>query len=897
MGDELDPEALRDLIGRYLQAIAATVESHGGTVREFAGDSVFAVFGIPRVHEDDAVRAVRAAAEIRERSRLVAEDIGVTLRLRTGVNTGLVLTDEGRTLVMGDAVNVAARLEQAARPGEILLGSETLRLVRDAVEVEPLEPLTVKGKAEPVPAFRLLSVDPTAPGVARRLDVPLVDRERELRLLREVWARTMTQSECQMFTVVGAAGVGKSRLVEEMLVQLERRATTLRGRCLHYGEGITFWPIFEALTGAGEAGEPIVDRLSRGGAATPQELFWEVRQLLERLASERPVILHVDDMQWAEPMLVELLDHVVDLSHNASILVLCTARPELLEDNAGWRAGKLNTTTIQLEPLGSADCERLLDEFGDDLSPESRARVVIRSEGNPLFLREMVVLARDGGAVEIPSSIQALLLARLERLTTDERELLECAAVEGQVFHRSAVCGLARRGEETNAEALLSGLVRKDLIERHPANVPGDHAFRFRHLLIRDAAYDRLPKARRAALHVEYAEWLEGAAVDFVEVDEIAGWHFEQAVLYLQDLARPPDPALSRRGAEHLCSAGQRAADRSDVEAARNLLQRALSLAPIGDALHARISAALAERLIEVGDLPGADRLLKWAELDDDSGAAALSRLEWLVSAQPDAARRTIESNLPRMLEQLARSSDDRGLAKAHMLAFWLRWTASQATLAGEEVRLAAEHARKGGDVGLSSRALGWYVATLIYGPQDAGMISNELDAIERESPGPYLGAYVDLGRAEVERLGRRFAEARRLSQRALDCFAGLGMRTMVATCEQSAAWIELAAGDPGAAVASLLRSDTILARLGERSLRSTTQAMLARVHQTLGAPEAALAAVDLAEQLSAPEDVFNFAITHGVRAQLALGGGDRVGAERWARSALDQALNTDFLG
>jgi class 3 adenylate cyclase/tetratricopeptide (TPR) repeat protein len=897
LGEKLDPEALRDLLTRYFEAISATVGRHGGIVQKFAGDAVLAVFGIPRVHEDDALRAVRAAVEIRDGARSVAEDVGTELRLRTGVNTGLVVTDEGRTLAVGDAVNVAARLEQAAQPGDILLGSETLRLVRDAVEVEPLEPLTLKGKTEPVPAFRLLSLDPVAPGLARDLDVPLVDRVRELRLLREVWARTVAQSECQLFTLVGSAGVGKSRLVEELLVQLEGAAMSLRGRCLHYGEGITFWPIFEALTGAGEPAQPALEHLSRGGAATPEELFWEVRRLLESLAAQRPVVLHVDDMQWAEPMLVELLDNLVELSRGAPILLVCTARPELLEDQPGWRAGKLDSTTIRLEPLPAADCEQLLEELGDDLSPEARARVVRRSEGNPLFLREMAVLARERAAIDVPPSIQALLVARLERLTAHERELLECASIEGQVFHRSAARALAPGGETIDAESLLSRLVGKDLIRPHPANVPGDRAFSFRHLLIRDAAYDRVPKARRAELHERYAGWLEHTPVDFVEVDEIAGWHLEQAVRYRMELGRPVDRALAHRGAEHLYAAGGRAGDRSDVAAARNLIERALSLAPTGEALHVRISAALAERLIEAGDLARADELLSRAELEgDDSGAAHLSRLEWLVSSRPGEATRRIESSLPLMLEELARSGDERGLAKAHMLAFWLHWTATKATLAGEEVRLAAEHARRGGDVGLWSRALGWYVATLIYGPQAAERISEQLDAIERENPGPYLGACVYLGRAEVERLGSRFTKARRLIERALDCFGALGMQTMVATCEQSFAWIELSADEPGAAIAALLRSDAILARLGERSLRSTTQAMLARAHRLVDDTGAAAAAVELAEQLSAPQDVLNFTITYGVRAYLALADGDREAAERWARSAVQASERTDFV-
>jgi class 3 adenylate cyclase/tetratricopeptide (TPR) repeat protein len=897
LGAELDPEALHSVLTRYFEAISATIERHGGTVQKFAGDAVLAVFGIPRVHEDDALRAVRAADEINERVPLVAEEIGVPLRFRTGLNTGLVLTDEGRTLAMGDAVNVAARLEQAAQPGEILLGSETLRLVRDAVEVETLEPLTLKGKSEPVPAFRLLCVDPVAPGHARRPDVTLVDREDELRLLREAWERTLGEPGCHLFTLLGAAGVGKSRLVDQLLAEVGRAATTLRGRCLHYGEGITFWPIVEALTPLGAGSQSVRDRLSGGGAATPGELFWEVRRHLESLADERPVILHVDDLHWAEPMLVELLDHIVSLSLGAPILVLCAARPELLEGHPEWSAGKPNATTVLLEALSSADCEQLLQRLGDELSRQARARVIETSEGNPLFLQEMVVLAREGGELDVPPTIQALLAERLERLPRDERELLERGAIEGQVFHRSAVSVLGGLGSPVEVESQLAGLVRKDLIRPHPSNVPGDEAFRFRHLLIRDAAYERLPKARRADLHERYARWLERTPVDFLEVDEIAGWHLEQAVRHERELRREVDPGLTRGAAEHLCAAGQRAGARSDLVAARNLLERALALAPEGDQLSTRIGVELAEQLIEAGDLARADELLSAAEHDQKAlGPASLNRLEWLVYAQPGEANQRIESSLPRMLDELSRCEDDRGLAKAHMLAFWMQWTSSRATLAGEEVRLAARHARKAGDIGLWSRALGWYVATLIYGPQSARAIAAELDAIEEEQPGPYLAAFVDLGRGEVERLDRRFGDARRLTERALEGFRALGMHTMAATCEQSLAWIELSKGDAASALESLLRADAILAESGERSLRSTTQAMVARAHAILGAPDSSQTALELAEHLSAPQEALNYATTHEVRARLALASGDFEAAERWARSAVSHALETDFV-
>ncbi|MGZ6563706.1 MAG: BTAD domain-containing putative transcriptional regulator [Solirubrobacteraceae bacterium] len=576
LGEELDPEALFGVMSRYFEELRAIIERHGGTVAKLIGDAVMGVFGIPRVHEEDALRAVRAAAEIRTRLPGLAQEVGVELRFRTGVNTGLVLVGDGENLAIGDAVNVAARLEHAAQPGEILLGEATHRLVRDAVEVEPLEALSLTGGSEPVAVFRLLAVDLLAPGLARRFDVPLIGRERELGAVREAWNRAVAENGCHLFTLLGAAGVGKSRLVAELLSDVGDEARVLAGRCLPYGEGITFWPLLEALTGAGEETEAVLERLRSGGTATPHELFLEVRLALESLAADRPVLVHVDDLQWAEPLLLDLLDHTVELSRDAPILLLCTARPELLEDRPAWGVGKLNATTMMLEPLGTAECEALLVQLGDDLDPPARARVVSASEGNPLFLEEMSALARETGSHEVPSTIQALLAARLERLAGEEREVLERGAVEGEVFHR----GLARAiagGERSEVEIdeLLAGLVRKDLIRPHPPTLPGDRAFRFRHLLIRDAAYESLPKAARAELHERLARALERAAPDLTGLDEIAGWHLEQAIRYRRELGREVSVELTEAASEHLHAAGLRARERRDVMAAKSLLARA----------------------------------------------------------------------------------------------------------------------------------------------------------------------------------------------------------------------------------------------------------------------------------------------------------------------------------
>jgi class 3 adenylate cyclase/tetratricopeptide (TPR) repeat protein len=897
LGEQLDPEVLTGVMGRYFAEIRSTIERHGGTVEKFIGDAVMAVFGIPTVHEDDALRAVRAAAEIRERLPAIEAEVGVPLRFRTGVNTGPVLVGEGENLAIGDAVNVAARLEQAAEPGEIVLGSETLSLVRDAVEVEPLAPLTLKGKTEPLPAWRLLRVDAMAPGLARRLDARLVGRERELRLLQEAWDRAVLERGCHLFTLMGAAGVGKSRLVGELLARLGATATVLRGRCLHYGEGITFWPLVEALMPVGEEARLVLEHLSSGGVASREELFWEVRRLLESLAVRRSVILHVDDLQWAEPMLVDLLDHVVDLSRGAPILVLCTARPELLDERPGWAGGKLNATTVLLEPLGAAESESLLDQLGDGLDAVARERVIAASEGNPLFLEEMASLARERGAVEVPPTIQALLAARLERLAVEERELLERGAVEGEVFHRLAVRALASERLAAEVEARLAGLVRKELIRPHPATLEGDDAFRFRHLLIRDAAYDGLPKATRAELHERFAVWLEEYGTGLVELDEIAGWHLEQAVRYRLELGKAVDTALARGAAEHLLAAGRRARNRSDIAAARNLLERAYAISPENDRVRVRIGVELAEELVEAGDLVRADELLSAGEPDPDMAAhAALTRLEWLNAARPDGSSRRIQSQLPALLEQLAARGDERGLAKAHMAAFWAHWGASHAVPAANELRLAAEHARRAGDDGLRARALGWQVAALLWGPFDAGTVARELESLARVGAGPFLSASLELLRAEVARLRGDLDEARSCTLEAKDRFVGLGGYVMVGGSDQLLARLEVDAGRVAQARDLLVRSDAFFEQVGDRGFRSTTLAMLARVQEMLGHREAALSAIEQCERVGGRDDVINFAITHAVRARLAISAGDGEAAERWARSAVDRGFETDFL-
>jgi len=573
LGESTDPETLRAVLALYFERMKGIVESHGGTVEKFIGDAVMAVFGVPILHEDDALRAVRAAWEM----QAAVPDLG--LQTRIGVNSGEVVTGTKERLATGDAVNVAARLEQAAAPGEILLGEPTIRLVREAVEVEAVPPLTLKGKSEPVRAYRLLGLKVAA---ERRFGTAMIGRERELRRLQDAYGQMEHDQSCQLFTILGAAGVGKSRLAGEFLGGLEH-AHIVRGRCLSYGEGITYWPVvevlkqFDTLPSDAYAASALQSLLGESQVATSaEEIAWGFRKLLEEQAQELPQVVVFDDLQWGEETFLDLVEHIADLSRDAPILLLCMARPELLERRPGWGGGKWNATTVLLEPLDAAETDRLLDDLGG-VEAGLRERIRVAAEGNPLYVEEMLalVLTSSDGEVTVPPTIQALLAARLDQLDPSDRSVLECGAVEGRLFHQSAVSALLR--EETHVAGRLVALVRKELVRPARAQIAGDDAYRFRHLLIRDAAYDALPKAVRAELHERFARWLEERGADIIDLDAILGYHLERAATYRQELGQPDDK-LAERAGKWLATAGRRAEWRGDTLAARGLLERALTL-------------------------------------------------------------------------------------------------------------------------------------------------------------------------------------------------------------------------------------------------------------------------------------------------------------------------------
>ncbi len=629
LGEQTDPEALRALLARYFERMKTIVESHGGTVEKFIGDAVMAVFGIPVAHEDDALRACRAAVEMRD----ALPELGIGGRI--GVNTGEVVTGTAERLATGDAVNVAARLEQAAEPGEVLIGETTHALVRGAVLVEAVEPLSLKGKSKPVPALRLASVM-VAP--ERSHTSRFVGRDAELRSLAAAWERVQAQARCELVTVVGDAGMGKSRLVAEVLDAVEARV--IRGRCLPYGEGITYWPVVEvvkqlaALPSDPAAAAAIRSLLGESDVGTSgDEIAWAFRKLLEEQA---PLVVVFDDIQWGEETFLDLVESTALLWAGGPLLLLCMARPEFVEQRPGWPG------TLRLEPLPVKQADELI---GDQVSGELRERIAHAAGGNPLFISEMLAMAAEDGDVEVPPTLKALLAARLDQLDEAERRVLERGSVEGEIFHRGGVQALAP--EETQVTTRLAALVRRQLVRPDRAQIAGDDGYRFRHLLIRDAAYDALPKAIRADLHARFADWLDEHGQKLVERDEIVGYHLEQAGRYRAELGQP-NPALADRAATRLAAAGNRAIDRQDYRAGAALLDRAAELVrPYRTDVPLELESAWARGELDVhAAVEMAEALTQRAEAAGDHSGATLARAMALLgrnyAGEPDATDEVI---------------------------------------------------------------------------------------------------------------------------------------------------------------------------------------------------------------------------------------------------------------
>lgn len=651
LGETTDPEALQGLLARYFERMQGIVERHGGTVEKFIGDAVMAVFGVPAAHEDDAVRALRAAVEMRE----ALPELGV--RGRIGVNTGEVIAGTSERLVTGDAVNVAARLQQAADPNEVILGAATLALAGEAVDAEALSPLTLKGKHELVAAYRLRRMLPSA---ERRYASRFVGRQREMAALHQAWQSVRKEGRCRLVTIVAEAGIGKSRLVAEFLSSIE--AHVVRGRCLSYGDGITYWPLVEVLKqldiqpSADPVGAAIALVLGESTApVTTDEIAWAVRKTLEQAAGKEPLIVVFDDIQWGADSFLDLIEYVALMSTGAPILLLCMARPELLERRPGWQP------PIHLDPLAADFVAQMMPP---EVEEQLRERITRAAGGNPLYITEMLAMSSAGGDVVVPPTLKALLAARLDQLELHDRRVLQCAAVEGEVFHRGAVQALSH---EPAVLPRLASLVRKELIRPGPPQLQDEDGFRFRHLLIRDTAYEALTKRERADLHESFAGWLADRGRGLVELDELIGYHLEQSWRYSSELGIQ-NPLVQAAALQHIRRVEERAMLREDYRAARQLAARALALVPAGQS-DPMLEVDLFDALAMSGEIDAAFTSIAAArerEVARGDRVAELSLLveeeEWRFYATEGAVLDQHETVLDRIQPELEAAGDDLGL-------------------------------------------------------------------------------------------------------------------------------------------------------------------------------------------------------------------------------------------
>jgi len=919
LGERLDPETLRLVMSRWFERMSEVLERHGGTVEKFIGDAVMAVFGIPDLHEDDGLRAVRAATELRNAlARLNEElegELGVRIGIRVGVNTGEVVAGDGtggQMLVTGDPVNVAKRLEEAARTGEILIGDGTRRIVENAALLEPRDELTVKGKSGAVVAWNVLGVIEGAPAYARRLDARIVGRTEELLTLRDAFASAIADRVCRLVTVVGPAGIGKSRLASELSHNIRDEARTVTGRCLPYGDGITFWPLVQIvgalgsdkgireLLGRAEDGELVAERVLSAVGPTRSmsaggEMFWAVRRLLEEAARVRPLVVLVEDIHWAAPTFLDLLEYLAGWTHDAPVLLLCLARPELLEERQGWLTAT-NAIGISLAPLTDAESDALLDELGQEwpLDETTRRQIKEAAEGNPLYVEQMAAMLAEGEPADtIPPSIHALLAARLDRLPPSERAVLERAAVAGKEFVRSAVLELSDDAQRQEVDGALLTLVRKDLLAAKPGR---EDAYRFRHALIRDAAYAGIPKELRAKLHERFGDWAITNAGRAGELDEIVGYHYEQAFRYREQLGPLDDDAhrLARQAGELLGGAGRRAFARDDMPAALSLLDRAVALITEEEPVRLELIRELSMALWWAGEVARAELLLNG--LIEAAAAAGDRQQEWSGLIER-AARKNVSGGDTGADELLIVSreaiavfeelGDDAGLARAWRRIAYAHQMRSQYGAAEAASEQALVHARKAGDSHEEARIIDGLCTSLLWGPAAASEAIKRCEEMLDWSRGSrVMAANIGISLAGLKGMRGDFDEARALAASARQTYRELGLRLAVAGLTQVSGPIEVLAGNLEAAEQELREGLEIMEPVGSVGYQS---ALLADVLFRRGATDEAERLASIAEAESAVDNIAAQVVWRGVKARLDAD-------PRLAEEALEVADLTDDL-
>jgi class 3 adenylate cyclase/tetratricopeptide (TPR) repeat protein len=903
-----DPEIVRRRVTQFFDRVSSCIETHGGTVEKFAGDAVMAAFGIPTAHEDDAERAVRAALEIHD----LIEDL--QLQARIGIEAGEVVTGAGdSTFATGEAVNLAARLQQVADPGQVLIGPGVHRLTLGRIEVDDVGPVDVRGREEPVWVWVAVSADGRPP--AQVAITPLVGRDHELELLENTFARSVRDRRAHLFTIYGEPGVGKSRLVNEFLASLEG-ATILKGRCLPYGESITYWPLAEMVKGAADIAdddpldvaieklrdccpaEAVADLLGLAsgvleavhGERSQQEISWAAREWAQLMAQTQPLVLVFEDIHWSEDPLLELIEHMTDWVRDGSLLIVCLARPELLDIRSNWGGGRVRATSIELEPLGAADSELLIDALSgdDEISAETRSALLAKTEGNPLFLEEVMLTVAEFGeeraAAGIPDTLQALIAARIDRLDIASKAVLQRASVIGRGFWAGAIEYLSN-GE--SVESPLEDLQLRDLVVHQPrSSLSNEKAYRFKHVLIRDVAYASLTKSARAAHHARFAEWLGARAGD--ELLEIRAHHLDHAASLLADLDGAPPADLAREAAATLQEAGRRSLAREANQAARNAFLRALELEPT---LERRYFAAKAAWRLD--DLPAVAREMEpvreeAARIGDRvlEGKALSGLADMILMREADPLRAGQVAD-----EAIAAIGDSEPAAQFDALrvrwhaAYWMGHLGDAETYLRKQMEVARAAGRKDLEsVALLTRAE-TYSAML-----DLDEAEEKLESGTIAPRARVLLAWskIYMARGHLEQAEAAIQEAQRL-------FSEAGAVWAVARALNMGAWVAWESGDLEKGEKRFRESIRLLKPLGDRATLCESQRGLAELLLQRGRVEEAERFAYDAREVVGPLDITSRATTAGSLALVRAAQGRHEDAEALFNEALETLAGTEF--
>lgn len=857
-----DPEASQPVVRRCYDIARTTLARHGGTVEGLIGGILVAVFGVPAAHEDDALRAVRATVELRDAllaaNREFALNRGTGVAARVGVNTGEVVagvTGASPTAASGRTVNVAARLQQAAADGEVLLGEATRRLVGGAARVEPVDGPAAVGGDQPAVAWRLVGLAPDARAHVPDLNAPMVGRDHELARLRAAFGDTVRAGHPFRFLVLGEAGIGKSRLALEFADTIADGARVLTGHCPAYGEGITFWPLGELVAqaeddasdglaaGAREdellsATAEVAAWISSGGVSQrAEQLLPTVRRWFELLARSRPLVVILEDVHWAQPTFLDLVDHLAE-SIRVSVFFLCLARPEFFDERRTWAGGGTAAASMVLKPLTPDDSEHMIADrlAGGRLPPRSADQIVELAQGVPLFVEQMLAAWRSGEHVAVPPSIRALLAARLDRLGPAERDLLCCASVVGTQFSVRALTALVPESSRPFVDRHLRELRNRDLVAPCRRPYMGDPtAFAFRHVLIQQTAYATLTHRARAQLHEQVAGWLEHERAPAFE--ELIGYHLEQAYRQRRRIG-PVDERIRQLGVwagERLASAGLSAAGRFDAAAAENLLGRARMLLPAGHPQRQVVLRRLAESCQVRGRLAETDAVLT-EMLDVASGddhAMRRTRVEQLrirmISGPDPMPMDAIRTEAEQALVEFTQSADDVGMSQASYVLAFAHLRAGRMRDLENVARRGLAHAERSGDVREQIGALWWVSLALVSGPTPVPEAIRSCEELLRSRRTEHAGVLSDLGRLRA--MVGEFEAARELIARARrDLTERLHVRRALTFLAHHGAMVEVMAGDLAAAERMLRPALELAHDIEESDQISQLAATLSRV-------------------------------------------------------------------